>query len=59
MREADGLLCAVTDAVDAELLGAAGRRVRIVANFGVGVNNIDLAAARGGGGGRGQHPRAC
>ena len=49
MREADGLLCAVTDAVDAGLLGAEGRRVRIVANFGVGVNNIDLEAARAAG----------
>ncbi len=49
MREADGLLCAVTDAVDAEILGAGGRRVRIVANFGVGVNNIDLAAAEAAG----------
>jgi lactate dehydrogenase-like 2-hydroxyacid dehydrogenase len=49
MREADGLLCAVTDAVDAGLVGADGRRVRIVANFGVGVNNIDLKAAEAAG----------
>jgi lactate dehydrogenase-like 2-hydroxyacid dehydrogenase len=46
MREADGLLPAVTDAIDAGLLAAPGRRVGIVANFGVGVNNIDLEAAR-------------
>ncbi len=45
MREADGLLCAVSDAVDAGILGTPGRQVRIVANFGVGVNNIDLGAA--------------
>jgi lactate dehydrogenase-like 2-hydroxyacid dehydrogenase len=49
MREADGLLCAVNDAIDAELLATPGRRVRIVSNFGVGVNNIDLAAAEAGG----------
>ena len=49
MREADGLLCTVTDRVDAGCFGAAGRRVRIVANFGVGVNNIDLAAAEAAG----------
>jgi lactate dehydrogenase-like 2-hydroxyacid dehydrogenase len=49
MREADGLLCAVTDVVDAEVLGCDGRRARIVANFGVGVNNIDLAAAEAAG----------
>lgn len=49
MREADGLLPAVTDPVDAGLLGTEGRRVRIVANFEVGVNNIDLAAAKAAG----------
>ena len=49
MREADGLLPAVTDPVDADLLAADGRRVRIVANFGVGVNNIDLEAAKAAG----------
>lgn len=45
MREADGVLCAVTDTMDAGLLGRDGRRARILANFGVGVNNIDLKAA--------------
>jgi lactate dehydrogenase-like 2-hydroxyacid dehydrogenase len=49
MREADGLLCAVVDTVDAAVIGTAGRRARIVANFGVGVNNIDLAAAKAAG----------
>jgi lactate dehydrogenase-like 2-hydroxyacid dehydrogenase len=46
-READGVITTVTDAVTAEALAADGqRRTAIVANFGVGVNNIDLAAAR-------------
>jgi lactate dehydrogenase-like 2-hydroxyacid dehydrogenase len=49
MREADALLPAVTDPVDAGLLSTDGRRVRIVANFGVGVNNIDLDAAKAAG----------
>ena len=49
MRSADGLLCAVTDPIDAGLIATEGRRVAIVANFGVGVNNIDLAAARSAG----------
>lgn len=49
MRGADGLLPCVTDAIGAELIATPGRRVAIVANFGVGVNNIDLAAARAGG----------
>lgn len=46
MREADGLLPSVDSRIDAALLATPGRRVRIVANFGVGTNNIDLAAAR-------------
>jgi lactate dehydrogenase-like 2-hydroxyacid dehydrogenase len=49
MRSADGLLCAVTDPIDAGLIATEGRRVGIVANFGVGVNNIDLDAARAAG----------
>jgi lactate dehydrogenase-like 2-hydroxyacid dehydrogenase len=46
MREADGLLCAVTDRLDAATLAAPARRVRIAANFGVGINHIDLEAAK-------------
>ncbi|TPE51343.1 2-hydroxyacid dehydrogenase [Amaricoccus solimangrovi] len=49
MREADGVLCAVVDPMTAEVLGVAGRRAGIVANFGVGVNNIDLKAAEAAG----------
>jgi lactate dehydrogenase-like 2-hydroxyacid dehydrogenase len=46
VRQADALLCTVTDRLTRELLTIAPRRLRMVANFGVGVNNIDLAAAR-------------
>jgi lactate dehydrogenase-like 2-hydroxyacid dehydrogenase len=49
MREADGLLCAVTDRLDAAAIAAPGRRVRIAANFGVGINHIDLDAAKASG----------
>lgn len=46
MKYADALLCTVTDKVLAEQFEVTGRRVRIVANFGVGVNHINRAAAR-------------
>jgi glyoxylate reductase len=42
---ADALLCLLTDRVDAALLDAAPR-LRVVANFAVGTDNVDLAAAR-------------
>jgi lactate dehydrogenase-like 2-hydroxyacid dehydrogenase len=48
MRSADVLLCTVTDRIRAEHLGA-GSRVKLIANFGVGVNHIDLEAARAAG----------
>lgn len=41
---ADGLLSLLTDRVDAELLGAAPA-LRAIANYAVGCDNIDLAAA--------------
>lgn len=46
MRSADALLPTVTDRITADVLGGASRRVRIIANFGVGYDNIDVAAAR-------------
>ncbi len=48
-READAVLPTVTDRIAAECFAQPGRRARIVANFGVGVNHIDLAAARAAG----------
>jgi glyoxylate reductase len=42
---ADGLLSLLTDRVDAELLAAAPR-LRAIANYAIGTDNIDLAAAR-------------
>ena len=43
-REAEGLLTMLTDRVDAPLLDACPR-LRAIANYAVGVDNIDLAAA--------------
>jgi lactate dehydrogenase-like 2-hydroxyacid dehydrogenase len=45
-RNADAVLCTVTDTVDAACFAQPKLRARLVANFGVGVNNIDLDAAR-------------
>lgn len=45
MRECDALLPTVTDEINAALIGAGLGRCRIIANFGVGVNHIDVAAA--------------
>jgi lactate dehydrogenase-like 2-hydroxyacid dehydrogenase len=40
----DGLLCLLTDRVDDELLDAAGAQLRVVSNFAVGFDNIDVPA---------------
>ena len=42
----DGILSLLTTSVDGDYLDRAGPQLRIVANYAVGVNNIDLAAAR-------------
>lgn len=44
LRDADGLICLLTDQIDAELLAQAPK-LKIVANVAVGYNNIDVAAA--------------
>lgn len=46
MRDADVLVPTVTDRIDAEMLAAAGDRLGLIANFGAGIEHIDLAAAR-------------
>lgn len=46
LRTADALLPTVTDMVTAEVLAAEPLRAKIIANFGVGFNNIDINAAR-------------
>jgi glyoxylate reductase len=44
VRDADGLLCLLTDSIDEDILEAAPN-LKVVANFAVGFNNIDVAAA--------------
>src|SRR5438045_1079480 len=48
VAEAEGLLCMLTDRIDAELLAAAPR-LRVISNYAVGFDNVDVvvAAARG------------
>jgi lactate dehydrogenase-like 2-hydroxyacid dehydrogenase len=46
-RSADALLTTVTDKVTSEVLATEPRRAKLVANFGVGFNNIDIEAAKG------------
>jgi len=46
LQEADILVPTVTDKLDAEMLAQAGSQLRMIANFGVGVDHIDLPAAK-------------
>lgn len=44
VRDVEGLICLLADRIDEEILARAAR-LRVVANLGVGVDNIDLSAA--------------
>ncbi len=44
VREVDGLLCLLTDAVDAEVMDV-NPDLKVIANYAVGYNNIDIDAA--------------
>ena len=46
IADADVLVPTVTDAIDAALIDRAGPRLKLIANYGAGVNHIDLKAAR-------------
>lgn len=46
LADSDALLCTVTDRIDAAALGIPTLRTRLLANFGVGVDHIDLDTAR-------------
>lgn len=46
MRDADVLVPTVTDQIDASLLAQAGERLKLIANFGAGVDHIDVHTAR-------------
>ena len=45
MSRADVLVPTITDVLDARTLARAGERLKLIANFGAGVDNIDVATA--------------
>ena len=45
VREADVLVPTITDRIDAGILAQAGERLKLIANFGNGVDHIDVASA--------------
>jgi glyoxylate reductase len=45
VKTADVLVPTVTDHIDAAVLGKAGEKLKLIANFGNGVDNIDVATA--------------
>ena len=47
LGDADVLVPTVTDRIDAKLLATAGSQLKLIANFGAGVDNIDLDVAQG------------
>ncbi|QHL90896.1 D-glycerate dehydrogenase [Sphingomonas changnyeongensis] len=46
IADADVLVPTIVDRIDATLIAAAGPRLKLIANYGNGVDHIDLAAAR-------------
>jgi lactate dehydrogenase-like 2-hydroxyacid dehydrogenase len=46
LRSSDAVLCTVTDQLTSEVLAVEPLRARMLANFGVGFNHIDTAAAK-------------
>jgi glyoxylate reductase len=46
VKKADVLVPTVTDRIDAKVLSHAGDNLRLIANYGTGVDHIDLASAR-------------
>ncbi len=46
VKTADILVPTVTDTIDAKLLEKAGKKLKLIANYGTGIDHIDLDAAR-------------
>ena len=46
MKSADVLDPSITDTVDAAMIGQSGDRLKLIANYGAGVDHIDVATAR-------------
>jgi lactate dehydrogenase-like 2-hydroxyacid dehydrogenase len=49
MRTADAIIPCVADKMTAEIINTPGRRVKLIANYGVGFNNVDVVAAKAAG----------
>ena len=45
VRGVDGLLCLLTDRIDAEVIDAAGPGLKVISSCAMGVDNVDVAAA--------------
>ena len=45
IKGVDGLVCLLTDRIDAKVLDCAGQGLKVVSSFAVGVDNIDIDAA--------------
>lgn len=45
-KDSSAILCLLTDKIDETVLAAAGPKLKIVANYAVGFDNIDLSAAK-------------
>lgn len=46
LQSCDVLVTTLSDTIDAEMLAAAGDRLKLISNFGAGVDHIDVSAAR-------------
>jgi len=46
MKRADVLVPTINDAIDGEMLGLAGDKLKLIANYGAGVDHIDVQTAR-------------
>src|SRR6188508_2771148 len=46
VKGCDGIVCLLTEKIDAALLDAAGSSLKVVSNVAVGYDNIDVAAAK-------------
>ncbi len=46
LRRADVIVPCVTDQIDAALLAQAGEKLKLIANYGAGIDHIDVATAR-------------
>ena len=45
VKDSDGLLVLLTDMIDKEVIVAAGKKLRVISNYAVGYNNIDVVEA--------------